>query len=262
MISLPEEQYFLAAKVLRTVSINHLFARSVVEQRVIGRILVDNLNNPKIYYFVHPYGMALLLGDSEDKSVRALFKKYVQNRRFLRPEFEWVQAYPESWHTWLGSLGFETFTRVNFSFNRKTFDSIRREELPRGEFEVARTNAADFKSIKGRVIPQFFWKNAEQFEKEGVGFSVILEGQAVSTAYAAYIHDQMLEIGIETSESQRRKGLAILSCSALIEYCLSREYEPVWSCLRENTGSYDLARKLGFEPTFQFPIYKVSAEYL
>jgi len=62
------------------------------------------------------------------------------------------------------------------------------------------------------------------------------------SAYSAYIHDNYLELGIETVEEYRGKGLAQYVCSALIDYCLQNNFEPVWSCRfrprRELCGNY------------------------
>jgi RimJ/RimL family protein N-acetyltransferase len=84
-----------------------------------------------------------------------------------------------------------------------------------------------------------------------------MENQPVSMAYSAYITHNQLELGIETSENHRGKGLALHTCSALIDYCLKYQYEPVWSCRFENAGSYRLAQKLGFEPVLTLPYYRL-----
>jgi RimJ/RimL family protein N-acetyltransferase len=67
-----------------------------------------------------------------------------------------------------------------------------------------------------------------------------------------------LEIGIETAEEFRRKGFAEIVCEAIIEYCIANKYEPVWSCRLENSGSYILAQKMGFEPIYKIPYYRLS----
>jgi RimJ/RimL family protein N-acetyltransferase len=108
------------------------------------------------------------------------------------------------------------------------------------------------------VVPKYFWKDAEHFYKSGKGFSLIYENRVASTAYSSFIHDNLLELGIETIESYRGKGFAVLTCSSLIDYCLNNNYEPVWACRLENVGSYNLAQKLGFEPTLYIPFYRLN----
>ena len=67
-----------------------------------------------------------------------------------------------------------------------------------------------------------------------------------------------LRIGIETAQPHKGKGYAFAACSALIKYCIENNYEPVWSCKKDNIGSYRLACRLGFEPTFTLPFYRLN----
>jgi len=65
-------------------------------------------------------------------------------------------------------------------------------------------------------------------------------------------------LGIETIPVFRRKGFAQLTCSALIDYCIENNYEPVWACKLENISSCKLAEKLGFETCKRIPYYRLS----
>ena len=96
-----------------------------------------------------------------------------------------------------------------------------------------------------------------EFAENAIGFSLIANNEPVSTAFASFIHDRQLEIGIETRPEFRGQGLAQITCSALIDYCRENDFEPVWSCRLENTGSFSLAQKLGFEPTLIIPYYQL-----
>lgn len=69
--------------------------------------------------------------------------------------------------------------------------------------------------------------------------------------------NNQLELGIESAPNYRGKGFAMHTCESLIDYCLEKGYEPIWSCRLENTGSYRLAQRLGFEPVLFHPFYKV-----
>jgi hypothetical protein len=53
-------------------------------------------------------------------------------------------------------------------------------------------------------------------------------------------------------------GFAEYTCSALIDYCIENNYEPVWACHLENIGSYKLAQKIGFTPSALIPYYRLS----
>jgi GNAT superfamily N-acetyltransferase len=151
----------------------------------------------------------------------------------------------------------EVNTRVNFKFNPDKYTDFKKRNL-NTDYKIKRTDREIFSKMKGSVVPMYFWNDAEHFCNYGVGFSLFYENNLGSTAYSAYIHGQQQEIGIETIEKYRGRGFAQYTCAALIDYCLGKNYEPVWSCRLENTGSYKLAQKLGFEPVLQFPYYKLS----
>jgi hypothetical protein len=44
----------LAASKLKDVAINHLFARSVIEHHVKGKVYVDDLSTPNSFYVLNP----------------------------------------------------------------------------------------------------------------------------------------------------------------------------------------------------------------
>ncbi|MFA7302082.1 MAG: GNAT family N-acetyltransferase, partial [Candidatus Shapirobacteria bacterium] len=64
---------------LKQVRINNLFARSVIEKKISGQVYVDNFENPKTFYVVHPYGMSLLFGDSQNTDFNNKFLNYSLN---------------------------------------------------------------------------------------------------------------------------------------------------------------------------------------
>jgi RimJ/RimL family protein N-acetyltransferase len=124
--------------------------------------------------------------------------------------------------------------------------------------EVVKTDAKVFSAMPGSVIPARFWNSADDFLSRGKGFSLLHNGEIASTAYSAYVLEDKLEIGIETVEKYRGMGFAFIVCKRLIDYCIESDLTPVWSCRHENTGSYNLALKLGFEPVLYRPFYRLS----
>ena len=125
------------------------------------------------------------------------------------------------------------------------------------DYNICRTDKKMFEDMQGKVLPKFFWENAEKFYNHGIGFSLKYNEKILSTAFSAFIFENQLEIGIETVENNRGKGFAIATCTSLIDYCLAYKYEPIWSCRLDNVGSYNLAQKLGFEPILYIPTYNL-----
>ena len=274
MIILDPNDYVKARNPLKAVTINTLFVQAVVERKIVGKIYVDNTEAPRTFLIYHPYGMSLLFGETGNEYFNALFQNYSLNTFKVRQRYEWLQAFPDIWHDKLiGMFGeklikskenigndqnnrIEENTRVNFRFNKKKY-FVFRSSIPDNKYLIHRTDKGMFEDMNGSVVPKYFWEDAEQFHKQGIGFSLFFEDNLASTAYSAFITKTQLEIGIETNQNNRGKGFAILTCASLIDYCIDHNLEPVWSCKLENIGSYLLAQKLGFEPTSYRPFYRL-----
>jgi hypothetical protein len=274
MLLLDKNRYHQVLQPLKHVGVNHLFALSVVEKHITGFVYVDHQERPVTFYVLHPYGMSLLFGSTENTAFNRSLLDYLLNTSGVRNTSEWLQAYPYAWNHKLTDLlgdylvkynnesdnkSFDKIvenTRVNFKFNTNKYLEFK-NDLGLCKYNVRRTDSELFRKMQGTVVPKFFWDSADDFCKHGVGYCLVLGEKPVSTAYSAYITDKQLELGIETSEEYRGEGFALYTCSALIDYCLEYHYEPVWSCRFENTGSYRLAQRLGFEPTITLPFYKI-----
>lgn len=275
MILLPIDRYYHLEEKIKEVQINNLFARSVIEKHVTGKIYVDDINAPNTIYVIHPYGISLLFGDYKNIEFNNQFKSYALNLDSSRDKHEWLQTYPREWDNVLQDLFgnllikpsentdnktngvVELNTRVNFIFNRDKYLQQNKFILSSND-TIVETDSLYFEQIQGSVIPLKFWDSANDFIQKGKGFTLLHNSEIASTAYSAFVHEDMLEIGIETVEKYRGFGFALLTCSKLIDYCLERELIPVWSCRFENAASYKLAQKLGFEPIVMIPFYRLS----
>ncbi|MHA7830076.1 MAG: GNAT family N-acetyltransferase [Flagellimonas sp.] len=271
MIELKEQDYYKASESLKKVTYNSLFARAVIEGRVTGKVYADSQNEPNTFYVIHPYGMTLLFGSNKNQDFNLAFK----NKSGSRDTFEWMQAYPNDWDNTLRELYGNTLikfsdnrdncntgiielnTRVNFQFNPQKYFEFKKDLKPLNG-TIIRTSEREFNEMTGSVIPSNFWDNAVDFLTNGIGFSHYFNGQLSCTAYSAFLIDNMLELGMETLPKFRGKGIALHTCSRLIDYCLENNLEPIWACRLENIGSFNLAKKLGFEPTVQIPYYRLS----
>ena len=89
---------------LNRVTINNLFARSVIEHSVSGKVYADNCDNPKTYYVIHPYGMSPLYGDSRNKKFHDNYRAYAFNLNKTREKYEWMQAFVTDWDVVLNEL--------------------------------------------------------------------------------------------------------------------------------------------------------------
>ena len=275
MILLPVHKYSVLEEQIKEVQRNVLFARSVVEKHLSGIIYVDNVNEPRTSLIAHPYGMLLLMGDSNNIDFNDRFKSYAFNTAKIRAKHEWLITSSPEWDNVLtdlfgGSLiktpensgkeasgTIELNGRQNFSFNVQKYAQFEKRTIPEHDL-IVKTDAVLFEQMTGSVIPQKFWDNAKDFETNGSGYTLLHNGEIAATAFSAFVHENRLEIGIETVEKYRGNGYAELVCCKLIDECLESGLVPVWSCRSENTASVRLAGKLGFETTLSFPFYRLS----
>ncbi len=275
MILLDKKHYHLLIKLLEKIDFNHLFALSVLEKKVAGRVYVDQVLNPQTFYIVHRYGMSLLGGNCNHALFNKYFKSYALNIPAVRNRHEWMQVYPAEWNTKLQDLFqdlmipvannkpdskkgiIELNTRVNFKFEKDKYLQFKKEHII-SQHRIIRSERNVFHDMKGSVVPSNFWDNADDFINNAIGFSLYYENQLASTAFASFLNDNQLELGMETLPQFRGKGFAQYVCSSLIDYCLENNFEPVWACSLKNIGSYRLAKKLGFDPIKEFPYYRLS----
>lgn len=275
MILLDKKGYKKVIAPLRQVAINSLFARSVVEQKVTGKIFVDNVDNPQTFYVVHPYGMSLLFGDNSNELFNASFKEYALNIDKTRNKHEWMQAFPNNWDNVLSEL-FKPFlikssdntnkiengivelnTRVNFKFNITKYLNSPKNTLGPGII-IVKADRHMFHDMKGSVVPFYFWDSEDDFLKNGLAYAVFYKRELASMSFSSYRFGNEFELGIETKEKFRGRGFAELACGAIIDHCIANNSEPIWSCRLENIASYKLAQKLGFDPTLELPYYRLS----
>ena len=99
------------------------------------------------------------------------------------------------------------------------------------------------------------FEGKEQFLKIGRGFVILKDGKIVSGASSYTRYREGIEIEVDTIESERRKHLATVACSALILRCLEEGLYPSWDA--QNLNSVHLAEKLGYEFDHEYTAYEV-----
>ena len=98
----------------------------------------------------------------------------------------------------------------------------------------------------------------EKYLSEGRGVVILKDGKFVSGASSYTRYKEGIEIEVDTIEPERRKGLALISCSALILRCLEEGLYPSWDA--HNMGSVHLAEKFGYEFDHEYIAYEVASD--
>lgn len=254
MLRVKEEAYPELIGSVDALEINALFARSVLTGDVDGEVYANRAEQPDAWYIAHAYGMSLIMGNSGDMQFQSDLREHY--RRIEKDA--WLQASPAPWVPFLRSLVqarlAEEYARLNFAFDADAFRA-KNSDLEKAGFDVRRTPTEWIARQEGSVVAKAFWKRGRY--ADCVAYTAYADGEPASTAFTAYRHGNLLELGIETSEAHRGKGYAKASCAALIRYCLERDLVPCWSCRLENTGSVRLAGRLGFQETKRIPYFRI-----
>ncbi len=87
---------------------------------------------------------------------------------------------------------------------------------------------------------------------------VMKSGRIVAGASSYARYNEGIEIEVDTVAEERRKGLATITCAALILRCLDEGLYPSWDA--QNMNSVHLAEKLGYEYDHEYTAYEVSGE--
>lgn len=240
MFKLHKSKYELVLPLLNLVPFNKLFAEVVIYKEAEGNVFVNDTRDPSVCLIIHKYGMALLCGDIENFNDEL-------SEFLLKSEAKWLLIYPESWQA---VIPFPKIERVNFSFQYKKNSDL---TLPKG-FRLQQIDKQLFELIKGSVVPESFWSKKIFLEK-GIGYALLDGNQIVSSCFTSFIIRDKYELGVETSEQYRQSGYSFFPASHMINYCVENGFEPVWSCRKDNVGSYRLAQKLGFTPVSCHPYF-------
>jgi RimJ/RimL family protein N-acetyltransferase len=256
---------------LREVLLNHAFARAVLAGLAPGRLWLDRPASPRAAHAMLSYGMSLIWGPDLDHAIVPL----VEHLRVgpYRERDEWLQIDPRWTHLdWDALLDAfpggrdaptgpraQRFTRVNFKFDPPLFlERHRKSVLPAG-WSLRPMTETEFDLPDVSVVPSAFWCDPAQFLSHGGGLCVVRDGQVGAIAFTSCRFGDELEIGIETRPAFRGQGLARALSIAMIERCLADGLEPIWSCRKENTSSFLLAKQLGFTVAKEVPYYHLPA---
>ncbi len=284
MIKLSKQEYKQLIPTIQGLDINTMFAIAVLEEKAKGNVYVDEQDSPSLFYIQHFCGMSLLYGEIRNKDFYKKLEAHMLNTEGIRNKFEWLQVYPASLYQVMEEVLGDNlikmeaknskyipseykkvleYQRINFSFKQDQYDLLKNSSndnhfLSEG-YKIVSTSEALFHQLNDKVVPNLYWNNYKNFIRNGIGYTIINENnEPVSTAFAAFTNEDILEIGIETREKFQGLGFATLVSSKLIDYCIAKGIEPSWSCSSANLGSRKLAHKLGFEEVRRIPYYRLA----
>ena len=238
------------------------------EQRAAVAGLFDGIDISLVNTFVQGYGERGWCDRSDDPSV-AVFECqgllfYGGNPLVSQAErfAAFLPTTNDEWHVFCNDDGWlpliedahpnRTQRYIRYGMNRD-LKAFNRELLLRAtrnippEYETVRIGKGHYElAVSEDWSRDFcsFFKDLDDFLKNGIGFCAIREDQMVSGASSFTIFDGGIEVQVETHQEYRRHGLATACSAALILACIEENRLPCWDAFCEH--SRDLALKLGY----------------
>lgn len=261
------DEYEIVEDLLKSLDI-HLAVKSVIENNTPGWIYVDDRDHPRSA-FVWARNRLFLAGKYNNEKFNNAVKDIFEETIFPESPLSGVEGFslfysPDDWDDsikrgiLLGKYPLED-TRLYYRF--KEFRHNWRQIIPDG-FSV---HAVDRALLENNQLGNFTVLVEEMkserptvvdFLEKSFGYCVIHEGELVAWCLSEYNSKDSCEVGIETLGRFQRKGLAIITCSALIEHALKRDITNIgWHCFSRNKASISTAKSIGFEFVREYPSF-------
>ncbi|WP_294750761.1 GNAT family N-acetyltransferase [uncultured Ruminococcus sp.] len=218
-------------KYAEEIDICRVFPLSIVQRFQSGSIYTSE----NCVLFRHRNNFTFLSGTPDENELSEIHELILsENLKFICSDPSLSESISQ-----LGAV--ELIPRDFYSYPAETAPEL---QIPDG-FIIRSIDRELFDSITGRVPPSLYWDSCEQFSKNGTGFCIMQGNEAASWAFTSAVSSEEADIGIETAEKYRHRGLALAAAAAVIREVLP-DRRPTWTCQRSNRGSARIAEKLGF----------------
>ena len=216
-------------------------------------VYADNAAKPDTMLFINGFAGTALYGDASNNERNQKIRELILDCFDEDGKEVWLSLYSPGWEAAIDAMFENDCTswkayRLIHRLNKAAFQEHMnwREKIPEG-YTLERFDTSSHDFIAKRDWRDFWHPGSGRF-----GWFLLKDGQVVSECTAVWVEKYgvetgCVEIGIETKEPYRKKGYAVLTASAFIDDCLSRNLVPVWCCWDFREGSKELAGKLGFE---------------
>ena len=223
----------------RENSANRVYPCSIAEGFQSGDIYVNEGSDVEAVFFWHYCGFGYITGNASDTFLNEIYSEMISGntdkRLVLITSDDHVTAFFRNRNVLMDS-------RAEYFYPHQKGSDF----ADGGAFRIVQITRENISKIEGRIIPSFSWESSEQFLKEGFGYIALDQKRVCAVAFSAAVSSDDIDIGVETHEDYRRKGLAVLLASRMCEHIISIGKRPVWAHSILNHGSKNTALKCGF----------------
>ncbi|WP_442599598.1 GNAT family N-acetyltransferase [Neobacillus sp. D3-1R] len=267
IFELKKNDYIKIKPLLRGLE-DHPVINGVIQGNNVGKIFVDNLDEPTTSLVWAKMEMFYLIGNCENHNFTRQLESFIFNT--IKPEAlaigdtdfnlevypyqDWIEKVPN-----LFSVSLKMGYRVPFIFEKDSFKHFFEKPFTLAEgYEIHLIDQNVIHMDRDRVIEEEilkFWESLDQFLNIGIGYCITNNDNVIGTCISVFVADKEYEIGINTYSTEHRgKGLATALAREFVRECLHNGYTPHWTTESFRMDSIAIAKKIGFK---QLPNYKV-----
>ena len=226
-----------------------------------GNAWVDETDNPRSAQIITG-DFCFIAGVPNIELVKNIPAGFPSKCIFMIPHNdEWADLIEQTYKDMCCKFMRYALKKENGVFNRDRLRSFIDKLTP--EYQIRKIDETLFNKVLAEewsadLCSQF--KDYAEYEKLGIGFAALHNGEIVSGASSYTVYDKGIEIEIDTKSEYRRKGLALACASRLILECLDRGLYPSWDAA--NKESVALAEKLGYHFDREYVTYGITVRNL
>lgn len=247
---------------------DHLIITTALEGRSPARVWVDDPTGPRSAMMESPEG-CYLVGDAGNAAFNRALAAYIDAHLAEQGEFVFACDPDADWAVVLADLyparPFFSAERFHFTCDRMTFDwraamepdwTLRQVDAV---FLAGEPNAA-VESVREAI--ETGWGSQEQFLRDGFGFVLMMGETPAAWSVCDCASGSRCEIGIQTVDALRLRGLGRITSAAAAEHALTHGFAQVgWHCWAHNLGSVRIAEQIGFQRAAAYMAYALYDPY-
>jgi RimJ/RimL family protein N-acetyltransferase len=245
----------------------HLATQALLAGNLPGAVYVDDPSVPRTALARVGYRFFLVgfeRNDGFNEGLRRLFLKTIYPQALAAGRKAYVLYYvPDRWEREIEGIldgkypiqaprHYYTFKELRHDWRARVPPGFAVRPVDRVLLEGERL--ANLDSLVEEVLSES--PSVEHYLEHRFGFCAASPDEIAGWCLSENNWGDRCEVGIETSAGHRRRGIATVTASALIEHALARGVTTVgWHCYASNEGSIATARTVGFEKIMEYPVY-------
>ncbi|GMQ64145.1 GNAT family N-acetyltransferase [Vallitalea maricola] len=234
MFELKEQDFGRIKPLIDNISHSRALIFSVVEGNLKGRIFVDNMATPKTAFIEGEF--LYLVGFEDNTNFNKKLIKYIFDEKIPKSKDKELILF----------LCSDKWMEIDKMFKKRGCITIQRKTF---SFDVDK-----YKEVRNRYDKITYKDEVKKIkDTSNFGFRIVNNEEIISECMSIAVGSGEAEININTKEAYRRKGYATTVAMEFIDYCISNELIPNWSCWPFRKESINLAKKLGFNEKSDIP---------